>query len=32
VGTVQKIVFWVVVVAALWILVAVYGVPQPAGA
>ena len=31
-GTVQKIVFWVVVVAALWILVAVYGVPQPAGA
>jgi hypothetical protein len=30
-GTVQKAIFWVVVVAALLILVAVYGVPQPAG-
>jgi hypothetical protein len=28
-GTGQKVIFWVVVAAALWILVAVYGVPQP---
>ena len=28
-GTVQKLVFWVVLVAALWVLVTVFGVPHP---
>lgn len=27
--TVQKLVFWVVLVAALWVLVTVFGVPHP---
>jgi hypothetical protein len=30
-GTGQKVIFWAVVVAALWVLVALYGVPQPVG-
>jgi hypothetical protein len=30
-GTLQKVVFWLVVVAVLGVLVALYGLPQPAG-
>jgi hypothetical protein len=30
-GAVQKLVFWVVLLVVLWVLVAVYGVPQPSG-
>ena len=30
-GAVQTLVFWVVLLVVLWVLVAVYGVPQPSG-
>ena len=30
-GTVQKLIFWVALLLVLWVLVAVGGVPQPAG-
>ena len=30
-GTVQKLIFWVVLLVVLWVVVAVGGVPQPSG-